>query len=70
VRIPLRLFSRMQQLNRCRNLGPLKSVRVDALVVLKICKHASSAHPQIVTGQLLGTRSAVFFAMRSSFSVR
>ncbi|KAI5819795.1 hypothetical protein BZA77DRAFT_259069 [Pyronema omphalodes] len=34
--------------------GPIKSVRVDALVVLKICKHASSAHPQTVTGQLLG----------------
>lgn len=34
--------------------SPLKSVRVDALVVLKICKHASSAHPQVVTGQLLG----------------
>ncbi|KAG0638249.1 hypothetical protein HOY80DRAFT_906513 [Tuber brumale] len=34
--------------------GPLKSVQVDALVVLKICKHASSAHPQVITGQLLG----------------
>ncbi|TGZ85255.1 eukaryotic translation initiation factor 3 subunit H [Ascodesmis nigricans] len=34
--------------------SPIKSVRVDALVVLKICKHASNAHPAIVTGQLLG----------------
>ncbi|KAI5808731.1 hypothetical protein DFH27DRAFT_540864 [Peziza echinospora] len=34
--------------------GPLKSVRVDALVALKIIKHASGAFPSIVTGQLLG----------------
>lgn len=34
--------------------GPLKSVRVDALVVLKISKHAAAVHPQQVTGQLLG----------------
>ena len=40
------------------NLSPIKSVRVDALVVLKISKHASSAHPQIVTGQLLGTSTS------------
>ncbi|KAI5839869.1 hypothetical protein DFP73DRAFT_598123 [Morchella snyderi] len=33
---------------------PFKSVRVDALVVLKIAKHSSSAHPQVITGQLLG----------------
>ena len=39
--------------------GPLKSVQVDALVVLKICKHASSAHPQVITGQLLGIAAPV-----------
>lgn len=35
-------------------LVPLKGVRVDALVALKIIKHASGAFPSIVTGQLLG----------------
>ncbi|KAL7268753.1 hypothetical protein RUND412_008609 [Rhizina undulata] len=48
----------MSKINADKNLRiaavPLKSVQVDALVVLKISKHAAASHPQVVTGQLLG----------------
>jgi hypothetical protein len=33
---------------------PLKTVQLDAQVVLKVMQHCDSALPQLVTGQLLG----------------
>ncbi|RPA81377.1 eukaryotic translation initiation factor 3 subunit H [Ascobolus immersus RN42] len=48
--------------------GPLKGVRVDALVVMKITKHCASSHPTLVTGQLLGLEQDNYLHVTHSFA--
>jgi len=46
--------AQLSQLDQQESYGPLESVVLDSLVVLKIVKHSKEAFPDLVTGQLLG----------------
>lgn len=46
---------------------PLKTVQLDGQVVLKIVQHCNKAHPQLVTGQLLGLDVGATLEVTDSF---
>lgn len=59
--------AQLSQLDQQESSGPLESVVLDSLVVLKIVKHAKESFPDLVTGQLLGLEMDGILEATNSF---